>query len=198
MVCLHEYCSANHDSGILVLRQLGLILVVSKELRSIFLLLLRRRIFFIMVSTPALMGIYALLNTLEAKPHKLQTRDCSITWPAYESDNCASFADLWSISEAQFLSYNPGAVCSALKFGKEYCVEWSGTSPALPTQATPTPVVTPTPTLASTTFSTARTTLAAIATCPSTPAGVVTPSPIQVCSLYLHYLAQRLNQGRQE
>jgi hypothetical protein len=140
------------------------------------------------------MGIYALLNAVEAKLHKLQARDCSIIRPAYEGDNCASFVDLWSISEAQSLSYNPGAVCSALEVGKEYCVEWFGTPPALSKQETPTPAVTPTPNLTTTTFSTVKTTPAAIARCPSTSAGVVTPSPIQGCSSHLHCLAQRLYQ----
>ena len=137
-----------------------------------------------MVGSTALMGIYALLASSESTGHNLQKRDCSITFPAYEGDTCASMADSWSISEAQFLSFNPGAVCSALEVGKEYCVEWSGTPPALPeptkTSSTPTPTPTPTPTTLSTVTSTKITTTAPVAICASTPAGVVTPSPIQV------------------
>ncbi|KZM21327.1 hypothetical protein ST47_g7532 [Ascochyta rabiei] len=82
-----------------------------------------------------------------------------------------------------------GAVCSALEVGKEYCVEWSGTPPALPkspkTSSTPTPTPTPAPTTLSTVTSTKITTIAPVATCASTPAGVVTPSPIQLCTFDL-------------
>jgi len=137
-----------------------------------------------MVGSASLMSIYALLASLESTGRNLQKRDCSITFPAYESDTCASMADSWSISESQFLSFNPGAVCSALEVGKEYCVERSGTPPALPEPPkTPfklTPTLTPTPTTLSTVTSTKITTTAPVATCASTPAGVVTPSPIQV------------------
>ena len=146
-----------------------------------------------MIGSPALMGIYALLAASEATGRKLQARDCSITWPAYDGDTCATFADDWSISEAEFLSYNPGAVCSALEVGKEYCVEWTGTPPPLPETPkptpTPTPVVTPTPTTLSTVTSPKTTSAPPAATCASTPAGVVTPSPIQV---RIQYLADQL------
>jgi cell division septation protein DedD len=147
-----------------------------------------------MISSAALVGIYALLNAVEASPLKLQARDCSLTWPAYDGDNCATFADNWSISEAQFLSFNPGAVCSALEVGKEYCIEWSGTPPPLPVKPTPTPtpVVTPTP------ATTTKPTQAPVATCASTPAGVVTPSPIQVHNSYLNDSSHTLTQPRPE
>jgi hypothetical protein len=139
-----------------------------------------------MIKLSTLMRLFALFNAIEATPHKLQARDCAITWPAYAGDTCTSFAYLWSISEDQFLSYNPGVVCSTLEVGKEYCVEWTGTPPPLPTKptpsSTPTPVITPKPT----TLSTVTTTKAPVATCASTPADVVTPSPIQVYILYLH------------
>jgi hypothetical protein len=149
-----------------------------------------------MIKLSTLIRLLALFNAVEASPHKLQARDCAITWPAYAGDTCTTFADLWSISEDQFLSYNSGAVCSALEIGKEYCVEWTSTPPPLPTKPTqtPTPVVTPNPT----TLSTATTTKAPIAACASTPAGVVAPSPIQVCGFNLHYSTQTLIQQRQE
>jgi hypothetical protein len=141
-----------------------------------------------MIGLPAFVGIYAILAASEAIGRKLQARDCSITWPAYDGDDCAAFADSWSISEAQFLSYNPGAVCSALVVGKEYCVEWSGTPPPLPETPkptpTPTPVVTPTPTTLSSVASPKTTPATPATTCASTPAGVVTPSPIQVRTQY--------------
>lgn len=146
-----------------------------------------------MIASVAFTGIYALLATSESTSRGLHKRDCSITFPAYEGDTCVSMADSWSISEAQFLSYNPGAACSALEVGKEYCVEWSGTPPALPeppkTSSTPTP--TPTLTTLSTVTSARTTSTTTVETCASKPAGVVTPSPIQVWTLYianlLHY-----------
>jgi hypothetical protein len=150
---------------------------------------LRWSLFLTMVGSTALMGIYALLASSESTGRNLQKRDCSINFPAYEDDTCASMADSWSISEAQFLSYNPGAVCSALEIGKEYCVEWSGTLPALPeppkTSSTPTPTPIPTPTTLSTVSSIKTISNAPVATCASSPAGVVTPSPIQVCTEYI-------------
>ncbi|KAH8692484.1 hypothetical protein GQ44DRAFT_719839 [Phaeosphaeriaceae sp. PMI808] len=147
-----------------------------------------------MIRPQIFIGIAALLAGSDVQASKLYARDCSFTWPAYEGDTCETMANNWSISEAEFLSYNPGAVCSALEAGKEYCVEWSGTPPNGPPTPTPIPVASST---RSTLFtSTIRTTPVSstvrsstpITTSPSptpsgacktTPVGVVTPSPIQ-------------------
>lgn len=137
----------------------------------------------VMISTHAILSIFAILGVRGVGAHKLHARDCSFTWPAYAGDDCSTFVNNWGISEAQFLSYNPGTVCSSLEVGKEYCVEWSGTPPSLPstrssvTSATRTTflvVTTTRPTISSTSSK------PPVGTCSSTPAGVTTPSPIQV------------------
>ncbi|KAH8699391.1 hypothetical protein GQ44DRAFT_764720 [Phaeosphaeriaceae sp. PMI808] len=144
-----------------------------------------------MIGPQIFIEIIALLSKSTVHARVLHARDCSFKWPAQEGDTCATFANNWSISEADFKSYNPGVNCAALEVGKEYCVEWSGTPPNQPS----TPVSTPTPSATSTPKVTiTRTTTSAVTTrsstpgitstptsgaCKSTPAGVTTPSPIQ-------------------
>ena len=81
-----------------------------------------------MVRFEFILGLIALFDA-SVVAHVLRPRDCSFTWPAYDGDTCKSMADTWSISEAQFISYNPGVDCFALVIGKEYCVEWQGNLP---------------------------------------------------------------------
>jgi hypothetical protein len=147
-------------------------------------------------------GLVALIAESDARSLRLHARDCSFTWPAYDGDTCESMANAWSISEADFVRYNPGVNCVALEPAKDYCVEWTGAppngpsnptstptpTPSLSPTLTPTPTFTPSPTTRSTLFtstipSTIVVTPAPFPTpgaCSSTPAGVVTPSPIQV------------------
>ncbi|KAH8759269.1 LysM domain-containing protein [Hyaloscypha finlandica] len=63
-------------------------------------------------------------------------RDCSFTFAAENGDTCLSMATSWGITQAEFISYNPGAVCSALVSGKEYCVEWTGAAPVTTSSTT--------------------------------------------------------------
>lgn len=139
-----------------------------------------------MINFSVSLGIIVLLSA-NASARKLHARACSLTWPANDGDTCANFVDNWGISEAQFLSYNPGTVCPSLEAGKEYCVEWSGTPPNLPMSPTPTPtpflpenhttlvvVTTPRP------VSKSLSSTGIAGTCSSTPAGVTTPSAVQV------------------
>lgn len=137
-----------------------------------------------------------LLSSIEAR--RLYARDCSFQWPANEGDTCASIANNWSLSEADFISYNPGVNCGALEVGKEYCVEWEGTPPNQSPVPTSKPVATPTPrpivSTSPTTFATITTPIftttndipiPSSATCQSTPVGVTTPSPVQVMLFFL-------------
>jgi hypothetical protein len=97
-------------------------------------------------------GLRSILNALwlfcicSVFATSLQRRDCKFTWPAYDGDTCSSLAEPWGITEAQFISYNPGVGCSSLVVGKEYCVEWAG--------ALPSPSPTPRPTTLQTSSST--------------------------------------------
>lgn len=59
----------------------------------------------------------------------LLPRACEFASAAEAGDTCKSMADAWFITEAQFISYNPGANCAKLTAGQEYCVEWSGKLP---------------------------------------------------------------------
>lgn len=114
-----------------------------------------------------LVGVLAFFTPLlHVSAHILRPRDCSFTWRAISGDTCASMANAWSISEAQFISFNPGVDCAALVVGKEYCLEWQGTPPPLPSSQSPTSVPKPT----STTFKTSTT---------PAPTGPVAPSPTQ-------------------
>lgn len=92
----------------------------------------------------------------------LRPRDCSFTWPAYAGDDCRSMASSWSISEAEFISFNPGVDCSNLVVGTEYCVEWAGPKPSLPPPPPP-----------------ASTTTSAVPSTTTRPGGPEPPSPTQ-------------------
>lgn len=86
--------------------------------------------------------LYILLAYLGAScinARVLRPRDCSFTWPAKQGDTCRSLAEEWSITEAEFISFNPGAPCSSLVANTEYCVEWQGD---LPVTSQPTPTKT--------------------------------------------------------
>lgn len=52
-------------------------------------------------------------------------RDCSFTWAAGSGDTCQSMAVSWGLTQAQFISYNPGVVCTALVVGKECTLIWA-------------------------------------------------------------------------
>ncbi|KAL5316128.1 hypothetical protein ACEPPN_017006 [Leptodophora sp. 'Broadleaf-Isolate-01'] len=84
-------------------------------------------------------------------------RDCSFTWAAGSGDTCQSMAVSWGLTQAQFISYNPGVVCTALVVGKEYCVEWMGAAPGTTTTTKPvtTSSITSTSKIVTTTTSTA-------------------------------------------
>jgi hypothetical protein len=86
-------------------------------------------------------GIIAIIHASNCVARDLNPRDCSFTWSAIQGDTCKSMADAWSITEAQFVSFNPGVECSSLIVGVDYCVEWQGKLSSLSTSLAP-----PTPT----------------------------------------------------
>lgn len=102
-------------------------------------------------------------------------RDCVFAASAEPGDTCKTMAEDWSITESQFISYNPGANCAKLTAGQEYCVEWTGKLPSPGTTTTsttttkPTTSTTPPPTTTTTRSTTSTTTS-------TTPSG---PSPTQ-------------------
>ncbi|ORY65198.1 uncharacterized protein BCR38DRAFT_457414 [Pseudomassariella vexata] len=77
----------------------------------------------------------------------LHPRSCSFSWPAESGDTCLSMAQAWGITESQFISFNPGVICASLIPGQDYCVEWDGSPPPMPsTTRTSVPPVTTTTT----------------------------------------------------
>lgn len=72
----------------------------------------------------------ALLGVTGASAGVLQRRgECSFWRPAYDGYTCLQLADEWGITEAAFISYNPGVPCPDLVPNEWYCVEWMGTLP---------------------------------------------------------------------
>lgn len=60
-------------------------------------------------------------------------KDCTYFYDSQPGDTCASIADNWGITSAQFKTYNPSvkADCSGLIIGDAYCVEENyGNGPA--------------------------------------------------------------------
>ncbi|EPE35195.1 LysM [Glarea lozoyensis ATCC 20868] len=81
------------------------------------------------INMKILVSIASVMISTKVAAVVIHPRDCSFTWAAEIEDTCQSMASSWEITEAQFISYNPGVVCSALVAGKEYCVEWVSTIP---------------------------------------------------------------------
>ncbi|EHK96461.1 hypothetical protein M7I_7858 [Glarea lozoyensis 74030] len=75
------------------------------------------------INMKILVSIASVMISTKVAAVVIHPRDCSFTWAAEIEDTCQSMASSWEITEAQFISYNPGVVCSALVAGKEYCVE---------------------------------------------------------------------------
>ena len=97
-------------------------------------------------------GIYVGLLLLAARAtpaaaRALYPRACSFTGPASAGDTCKTMAAGWGVSEADFVSWNPGVDCTALVAGQEYCVEWDmGSPPPVTTTAQTTTAPAPTTT----------------------------------------------------
>ncbi|KAL2116055.1 hypothetical protein VTJ04DRAFT_10310 [Mycothermus thermophilus] len=109
-----------------------------------------------------LVGVLLLASTGASR--SITRRACGFSVPAEAGDTCASIAEFWGITEAEFIAWNPsvGAGCSAgVVPGLEYCIEWIG----------PITTTTSSSSSTSTTTTTARTTSTT-----STSAG---PSPTQ-------------------
>ena len=83
-------------------------------------------------------GILFSATSIGAATAVVRPRDCAFTWAAENGDSCQSMATSWGVTQAQFISYNPGVVCNTLVTGQEYCVEWTGTPPSLPVTTKPT------------------------------------------------------------
>ncbi|KAK3944406.1 peptidoglycan-binding lysin subgroup [Diplogelasinospora grovesii] len=109
---------------------------------------------------------------------------CTFEWPAQSGDTCQTMADEWSITLAQFISYNPsvGPNCQNLVVGTSYCVEEdygqapSSTSAASTVQVTATSTTLKTTTKPPTSSSASSTAATTTTTTSTRPAG---PSPTQ-------------------
>ncbi|KAK8050308.1 hypothetical protein PG994_012038 [Apiospora phragmitis] len=79
----------------------------------------------------------ALLLVHVVQSRHLVSRDCTFSVTAEPGDTCASLADYWGITLADFQSYNAGVDCSsALKAGTDYCVERDDGQPPTTTTTT--------------------------------------------------------------
>lgn len=77
----------------------------------------------------------------------LAAAKCTYKWKAHDGDTCASLSADWSVSESDFVKWNPsvGDDCSKpLVVGQEYCVEDDGSGSDPVTTSTPTTMTTTT------------------------------------------------------
>jgi len=112
-----------------------------------------------MINSQLCLGIIALLVTTNAGAFNFPSDTCTFSWLAKSGDTCKSIASAWEITEAQFISFNPGVVCSALVANREYCVEQN--------RGGPSPTTTLTATTEPTTSSTGKATTTAVGAKPS-------------------------------
>lgn len=90
-----------------------------------------------MFNSEVLVGLLVLAaGATPVAARALYPRACTFTGPAAAGDTCKTMAAGWGVSEADFISWNPGADCNALVPGQEYCVEWDlGSPPPVTTTA---------------------------------------------------------------